>query len=182
MSTLFGYQWFMIGLAFLMAIIFIVWLLVAAYRRTNSNIPHSTEWWFVFLVLLAVVMAFAWSLNSQAAYEKSIEKEESFDKIIRVYEYQWGFAFINEKTGESSRNSIEVKPGEKILFKLSSNDVIHGFNIPSVGMIKEIEPGAIMPVSIEAPEKPGEYIIQCTEYCGIGHYQMKAKLIVGGEA
>ncbi|HEX7033498.1 MAG TPA: hypothetical protein VF172_10910 [Nitrososphaera sp.] len=34
------------------------------------------------------------------------------------------------------------------------------------------------------PDQSGEYLIQCREYCGTGHYQMRAKLIVeepGGE-
>jgi heme/copper-type cytochrome/quinol oxidase subunit 2 len=28
------------------------------------------------------------------------------------------------------------------------------------------------------PDVSGEYLIQCREYCGFSHYQMRAKLIV----
>jgi cytochrome c oxidase subunit 2 len=28
------------------------------------------------------------------------------------------------------------------------------------------------------PEKPGEHVITCTEYCGIGHSYMAGKVIV----
>jgi heme/copper-type cytochrome/quinol oxidase subunit 2 len=34
---------------------------------------------------------------------------------------------------------------------------------------------------IRAPEKPGKYLIQCLNYCGLGHAQMKAWLVVGGD-
>ena len=31
---------------------------------------------------------------------------------------------------------------------------------------------------IRAPEAPGKYLIQCLNYCGLGHSQMKAWLVV----
>ena len=79
-----------------------------------------------------------------------------------------------------SRNAAVVSPGEKVLFRIFSNDVIHGFNIPAVGITAEFDPGKERDVWIRAPKEPGKYLIQCLNYCGIGHAQMKAWLVVEG--
>jgi len=81
-----------------------------------------------------------------------------------------------------SRNAAVVKPGERVLFKVVSNDVIHGFNIPVANITAEVDPGDVRELWIRAPKKPGKYLIQCVNYCGVGHAQMKAWLVVEGDA
>ncbi len=73
-----------------------------------------------------------------------------------------------------------VRVGEKVLFRLRSADVIHGFSIPElqVGPIY-IEPGYVTEVRFE-PKESGEYLIQCTYRCGGCHEEMFAVLEVLG--
>jgi len=66
-----------------------------------------------------------------------------------------------------------------VLLRVLSNDVIHGFNIPVAQITAEIDPDDKRELWIRAPDKPGKYLIQCVNYCGIGHAQMKAWLVVG---
>ena len=94
--------------------------------------------------------------------------------------FQWGFAFLNDED-EISRNAAVVKPGEKVLFRIFGNDVIHGFNIPVAGITAELDPGVERDIWITAPTEPGKYLIQCLNYCGVGHAQMKAWLVVQGD-
>ncbi len=103
----------------------------------------------------------------------------AFDRAITVYAYQWGFVFLDEK-GAATRNAVAVLPGQKILFNILSNDVIHGFNVPAARLITEVDPGGVRSVWLRAPEAPGKYLIQCIDYCGVGHHQMKAWLVVKG--
>ena len=111
--------------------------------------------------------------------EPALEGASDFDQEIKVIAFQWGFAFLTEGN-EISRNAAVVQPGETILFRIFSNDVIHGFNIPAVGITAEFDPGKERDVWIRAPLEPGKYLIQCLNYCGIGHAQMKAWLVVEG--
>ena len=108
-------------------------------------------------------------------------KAENFDKAVSAYLYQWGFIFINPD-GSATRNALAVKPKQRVLVHVLANDVIHGFQIPAVGLTTEVDPKAVRSVWFRAPEKPGKYLIQCMDYCGIGHHQMKAWLVVEGEA
>lgn len=73
-----------------------------------------------------------------------------------------------------------VRVGEKVLFRLRSADVIHGFSIPElqVGPIS-IEPGYVTVVRFE-PKEAGEFLIQCTFRCGGCHEEMFAVLEVQG--
>ena len=107
-------------------------------------------------------------------------KSAAFDRTVTVLAFQWGFIFF-EGDGVASRNAMVAKPGERILFRILANDVIHGFNIPAVKLITEVDPGGTRLVWIRAPETPGRYLIQCVDYCGVGHAQMKAWLVVEGE-
>lgn len=111
--------------------------------------------------------------------EPAIDGAEGFDRELKVIAFQWGFAFLTEDD-KISRNAAVVKPGEKILFRIFSNDVIHGFNIPAAGITAEFDPGKERDVWIRAPQEPGKYLIQCLNYCGVGHAQMKAWLVVEG--
>jgi len=82
------------------------------------------------------------------------------------------------RTPEVARPVVRV--GEKVLFRLRSADVIHGFSIPElqVGPIV-IEPGYVTEVRFD-PVEAGEFLIQCTFRCGGCHEEMFAVLEIRG--
>lgn len=166
-------------------------LFMALYWPRRWQLRYRAEVAFAALLVGLAVYADANSAATYKAYEAGLPGKETvsgnweagldrskFDRVIKVYAYQWGFTFIDEK-GAASRNAVKVKPGEKVMFALMSNDVIHGFNIPAARMTTEFEPGLLRYIWIRSPDKPGKYLIQCMNYCGLGHAQMKAWLVVG---
>ena len=72
---------------------------------------------------------------------------------------------------------MEVPVGSKVNFKVTSSDVVHGFQIPKTNVNIMVTPGEISEVS-HTFDKPGEYLIICNEYCGISHEMMKTTLVV----
>ena len=56
-------------------------------------------------------------------------------------------------------------------------DVTHNFNIPEYTVLLDAVPGRINTVWF-SPNVAGEFDIQCREYCGLIHYNMRALLIV----
>ena len=82
------------------------------------------------------------------------------------------------RTPEVARPVVRV--GEKVLFRLRSADVIHGFSIPElqIGPIA-IEPGYVTEVRFE-PQEAGEFLIQCVFRCGGCHEEMFAVLEIRG--
>jgi len=64
-----------------------------------------------------------------------------------------------------------------VTFRITSRDVIHGFEITGKNANVMLIPGQISLVKVKFDE-PGEHYIICHEYCGIGHQNMFAKIIV----
>ncbi len=64
---------------------------------------------------------------------------------------------------------------------LRSADVLHDFYIPEIRAKMDLVPGTVSYLWF-TPTKTGSYDILCAAYCGIGHPQMRAKLVVDTQA
>ncbi len=190
-----GPQAIMMAITASFTILGMVMLLAAMLMKTRWKPSYTVEFVFIGIMLVLVWYGDLTSTKTYTAYQADLNAEErrvsgnydglgeeAFDKVVTVVAFQWGFGFINEEE-EISRNALMVKPGETVLLKIMSNDVIHGFNIPVAQITAEIDPDEKREMWIRAPDEPGNYLIQCVNYCGIGHTQMKAWLVVdAGEA
>jgi cytochrome c oxidase subunit II len=72
---------------------------------------------------------------------------------------------------------IYIPVGSDVDFYLTSKDVVHGFNIAEKNVNMMAVYGAINKTSVRF-DKPGVYNIVCHEYCGVGHQNMRAQVIV----
>jgi cytochrome c oxidase subunit 2 len=74
-------------------------------------------------------------------------------------------------------NEIRVPRGKPVTFRLTSADVIHGFQIVGTNGNTMVVPGYVSQFTTRF-NRAGEYLIVCNEYCGQGHHVMSARLIV----
>jgi cytochrome c oxidase subunit 2 len=74
-------------------------------------------------------------------------------------------------------SEVRVPAGSKVTFRVTSPDVIHGFLIENTDINAMIVPGQITEVTYTF-DKPGEHLIICHEYCGIGHHGMYGRVVV----
>ena len=73
---------------------------------------------------------------------------------------------------------IEVTEGDLVTLVVHSADTTHGFRIREFRIKREIPRGG-EPVTITfTAGPPGSYDITCSEYCGRGHDDMDAVLII----
>jgi len=73
--------------------------------------------------------------------------------------------------------NIEVSAGEQVRLVIRSADTAHGFAIRKLKIDIQV-PRSGEPVTAEFTAPPaGRYDIDCSEYCGRGHGQMKAALV-----
>lgn len=137
------------------------------------------------LVLATLVGIPLWALREEARVNE-IPDEENLRVITLTAVADGGIFTFEDVVGHNYWRRQpevarpEVRVGEKVLFRLKSADVTHGFSIPEleVGPIY-IEPGTITEVRFE-PEESGQYLIQCTARCGCCHEEMFAILTVLG--
>jgi heme/copper-type cytochrome/quinol oxidase subunit 2 len=187
---LMGDQALMVGITLALGIGGVAALFFALFWPTRWRMKYRMEVGFVVLLVALAIFADNRSAATFEAYQAGLRSDgvsgsevdpaarEAFDREITVLAFQWGFAFTTE-AGEVSRNAVRVEPDETVLFRILSNDVIHGFNIPVAGATAEFDPGKMREMWIRTPSEPGKYLIQCLNYCGVGHAQMKAWLVVG---
>jgi cytochrome c oxidase subunit II len=72
---------------------------------------------------------------------------------------------------------IEVPAGKPITFRITSSDVIHGFQVIGTNVNAMVVPGYVSQTMVSF-DKPGTYAIACHEYCGLFHHEMVGTLVV----
>jgi cytochrome c oxidase subunit II len=78
-----------------------------------------------------------------------------------------------------SPDPIEVPANRPVVFRLTSDDVVHGFQVVGTNANAMAIPGYVSQFTVTFA-KPGEYLITCHEYCGLVHHSMVGRLIVKG--
>jgi cytochrome c oxidase subunit 2 len=64
-----------------------------------------------------------------------------------------------------------------LTFRATSSDVVHGFLITNTNINSMLEPGYISTFKTTF-NKPGDHLMPCHEYCGVGHQGMWAHVRV----
>ena len=130
------------------------------------------EWVYIAAVvaILIFVGAASWDV------ERIIEEVPAEAETIKVIGQQWFWSF-EHADGTKEVNELHVQKGKPYRFEITSIDVNHNFNVPDWTLLMDAVPGRINTLWNLFTEE-GEYLIQCREYCGFSHYNMKAKLFV----
>lgn len=84
---------------------------------------------------------------------------------------------ITAKQFSFNPNPIKLKLNEPIRFRITSQDVIHGFSVPELGIDKIIEPGKETVFDFK-PTKTGKFLLLCSVQCGTDHTGMRGSIIV----
>jgi cytochrome c oxidase subunit II len=72
---------------------------------------------------------------------------------------------------------VRVPAGAEVTFISTTTDVIHGVHVEGTRVNFMLIPGQISKVTSTFRE-PGEHLIICHEFCGVGHHLMYGTLIV----
>jgi len=72
---------------------------------------------------------------------------------------------------------ILVPARTKITFRATSADVVHGFLIAQTNLNQMVVPGYVSDFQAKF-DQPGEHVMPCHEFCGVGHEGMWAKVKV----
>jgi cytochrome c oxidase subunit 2 len=89
-------------------------------------------------------------------------------------------ASVVASTFSFAPDPIEVPVGRRVTFRVTSADVLHGFQIIGTNANAMAVPGYVSQFSVTF-DRPGEYVLACNEYCGVFHHAMVGKVIVKQE-
>jgi cytochrome c oxidase subunit 2 len=166
----------------------------AKAAQFHENTTIEVIWTIVPLVVL---IAMAWPATRTMIEMKDASNA---DMSIKVTAYQWRWDYDYQQDGvhfisnlSTPRDQIDnyheagaqknenyllevdrplvVPAGKKVRLLVTSNDVIHGFYVPQLGVHQYGIPGFVKDAWFTA-DKPGIYRGQCSQICGKEHAYM----------
>ena len=69
-----------------------------------------------------------------------------------------------------------IPTGTNVLIQGTSRDVIHSFWVPRINGKRDVVPGRIHTLRLEA-DHPGIFAGQCAEFCGLSHANMRMEIV-----
>ncbi|ELZ84288.1 cytochrome c oxidase subunit II [Haloferax larsenii JCM 13917] len=153
---------------------------VIKYRNSERALPTKENrrleiTWTIAtaIVLLFVGVASYGVLADENVTHQGNDIDMNDDPVVVTAEaYQWGWNMYYPEEGNfTTGNKIVVPKDRPVYFQVTSQDVIHGFHVPKLGLKQDAMPGATDTIKTVAYEE-GTYQGYCTEYCGVAHSQM----------
>lgn len=119
-----------------------------------------------------------------AIFDLNEEPPESAVKVQVIgHQWWWEYRYDMDHNGRYddpddivTANDLVIPVGEEVALEVTSRDVIHSFWVPKLNGKRDAVPNRSHPWKLEADE-PGEYIGQCTEFCGLSHAEMRIKAV-----
>ncbi|MDD5676015.1 MAG: cytochrome c oxidase subunit II [Chitinivibrionales bacterium] len=164
------------ALLFFLIVFFMAFYLVR-YRRARNPVPEElpeNALIEVIWVAAPTVLALTMFLYGLTGF-KFLRHAPPDSYIVKVHSRQWSWLF-EYPNGKKSPDMI-VPLGKNIKCELTSSDVIHGFYVPAFHIQQNSMPGIKTFVWFNASALGSNYIL-CSQYCGLKHSMMLAKLIV----
>jgi len=127
-------------------------------------------WILIPSLVVVVIFYYGWRVYTDQRIPAAGETE------VRVTGRQWMYE-VTYPDGRTAINEVRVPAGKPVKFILSATDVLHGFYLPDFRVKMDMIPGRVTTLRVQ-PDRPGRYQIFCTVYCGTGHSNMLAQLIV----
>ena len=151
-----------------------------------TNNPRLEALWTIIPAIILVVVGVA-------AFTTLVTTDtipQNPDVIVQVNAHQWFWNFnityvrngtwLNTTGTFASLNTtgaLTIKAGVKVKLILRSFDVAHSFYLPDFLFKIDVIPGHENTYWFQALQ-PGDYRIECAEYCGLNHYSMIGMLHV----
>lgn len=136
-------------------------------RRRNVVISAVTLTVVILFVLLILNYLTGRSLTAEQGNKSGLN--------VDVVGHQWWWEVryndVDASNIFTTANEIHIPVGVPVLFNLQATDVIHSFWVPNLAGKKDLIPGKINGIWLQA-DKPGVYRGQCAEYCGMQHAKM----------
>jgi cytochrome c oxidase subunit 2 len=139
-------------------------------QQIHGNTRLEVGWTLVpALILLAVAVP-----TIKTIFDLAKTPANPVNVTVIGHQFWWEYRYTD--LGVVTANELRMPAGRPVELTLNSVDVIHSYWIPPLGGKTDVVPGRNNHMHLEA-DKPGEYLGQCTEFCGASHANMRAKAI-----
>lgn len=163
---------------FFLLIVVLMTVFVILYRRREGVAPgvapsHNTPLEVAWTVVPVGIVAMLFYLGFNGYMDMRTMPREGYEIRVIGQKWKWLFQYPNGHVDEN----LHVPVAEPVRLTMTSEDVIHSLFIPAFRVKMDVVPGRYTQTWFQALE-PGAYDLYCSEYCGTGHSDMLAKVIV----
>jgi cytochrome c oxidase subunit II len=144
------------------------------FRRGSPRQRHvvtKKSWHFEIAwttaTLIGFLILFVFGAN---AYVTMLNAPPHADLELYVVGKQWMWK-IQHPGGQREIDAMHVPVGRTVKLLIASEDVIHDFYIPAFRIKRDAVPGQLETLWFKSTH-PGEYRVECGEYCGTQHAHM----------
>lgn len=133
---------------------------------------HQIAWLSITAVL--AVFLVGWGMFG---FVKETAAAPAKPLVVDVTGQQWLWTFDYPSLGVQS-NVLELPVGRPVRFRVTSDDVLHGFEVDGLGVLIDANPGWWTTAPVVTPNRVGNYATRCDELCGLYHSFMWARVLV----
>jgi cytochrome c oxidase subunit 2 len=139
-------------------------------EQVHGNTKLEVGWTLIpALILFSIAIP-----TIKTIFDLSQRPKHALNITVVGHQFWWEYRY--DDLGIVSANELNIPAGVPVELKLQSVDVIHSYWIPPLAGKTDVIPGRTNHMSFEA-DKPGTYLGQCTEFCGLSHANMRARAI-----
>ena len=142
-------------------------------RQILGNRKVEIAW----TVIPFLIVIFLFVITLSAMNRADPPPAPSPDLVITGHQFWWQVDYPG--SGVITANEIHIPTGKRLSVRLESKDVLHEFWVPQLTRKESNVPGQPNHIWLQA-DKPGDYIGQCSEFCGTQHAWMRI-LVVADE-
>jgi cytochrome c oxidase subunit 2 len=183
--------WFTLVISIAVCVIIAIVLWVAVRRaRPQDNllemraIPlerggNGVRWISIGLIISAVPLAatLVWTMVTLAAIAgPPAHPGLILDVTARQWWWEVQYSSPHPPEDFTTANEIHIPVGVPVLVRLHGIDVIHSFWVPKLSGKTDVIPGQTNLSWMQA-DRPGRYLGQCSEYCGLQHAHMQFEVV-----
>ena len=142
---------------------------VAMPPQSHGNMALEIAWWSLPTAIVVVLALFTIGVLSQVD-----ARAEEPAVVVEVQGFQWGWEFTYPDAGVVVRGTaadpptIQLPVGRDVAFVITSDDVVHSFNVPQFLIKRDAVPNRPNRFDVLI-EQEGTYTGQCGEFCGLLH-------------
>lgn len=97
--------------------------------------------------------------------------------VVNVTGQEWTWTYAYPRLGVQS-HVLELPLGRPVQFRVTSDDVLHGFGLSALGIAMDANPGEWVSTPVVTPNKAGTFEVRCIELCGLYHTFMSSQVRV----
>ena len=142
---------------------------VEAQKTATHNTALEITWSVIPLILVIVIFI----LGFQIYLDLQTPPANAYEVQVSAQKWSWNFTYPNGYID----SDLHVPVDRPVRLVMQSEDVIHSLFVPAFRIKMDVVPGRYTKTWFRATQ-PGEYVIFCTEYCGTGHSDMLAQVVV----